>query len=250
MILILGSTHDDVLYYETQLKNKEDRNLGKNVKLIFGEIYNQKILLAYNVKGNYMSSAVTSYLIAKHDIIMVFVVGTCFAYSDGIRKGDIAMCDTLLLSDVDLSLTNKVRIGEIPGFNKVYASNRHFFEKSNEFAKNFVISNIIPATFVSSNSEYRSIDEIAEKNDRRTVLGASKNLVYDSSTGGSAFSCALFDIPFLSFKVVLGKIKNKVTTEEKIVALKEYADIGKVITAIIGEIGRNDTISVNTLIDD
>ena len=44
MILILGSTHDDVLYYETQLKNKEDRNLGKNVKLIFGEIYNQKVL--------------------------------------------------------------------------------------------------------------------------------------------------------------------------------------------------------------
>ncbi len=45
----------------------------------------------------------------------------------------------------------------------------------------------------------------------------------------------------------ISKIKDKVTTLERIRCIKEYANVGKIISAIILEIGRKDTLTVDTL---
>ena len=69
MILILGSVYDDVLYFDTQLKKRREETFKDHFKIIFGELYGQNVVLAYNIFTNYMSSVVTTYLISKYDVI-------------------------------------------------------------------------------------------------------------------------------------------------------------------------------------
>lgn len=49
MILIIGQTHDDILYFENIMHNKENEELFNTIPLITGTIYNQDVCLAYNV---------------------------------------------------------------------------------------------------------------------------------------------------------------------------------------------------------
>ena len=55
MILIIGQTHDDILYFENIMHNKENEELFNTIPLITGTIYNQDVCLAYNVYSNYIS---------------------------------------------------------------------------------------------------------------------------------------------------------------------------------------------------
>ncbi|MGN1278029.1 MAG: hypothetical protein ACI4UG_00945, partial [Candidatus Onthovivens sp.] len=107
MILILGSSHDDILYYETQLKNPIEETLRSKVHVIKGELYGQNVILAYDVYSNYVSSAITSYLIVKYDILLVINVGIGQGIEKEFKKGDIVVSKSILLGDVDLALTSK-----------------------------------------------------------------------------------------------------------------------------------------------
>ena len=63
MIMIVGSQHDDILYFESVMSNKrEEVALGK-FKITIGTIFNQSVLLVDQAKTNYLSSALTLYLI-------------------------------------------------------------------------------------------------------------------------------------------------------------------------------------------
>ena len=42
MIVILGSTHDDILYFESVMTNRRDETLFDIYKLEYGTIFNQE----------------------------------------------------------------------------------------------------------------------------------------------------------------------------------------------------------------
>ncbi len=244
MILIVGTIHDDVLYFDAQLKNKEEKELIKNVKVVFGELYNQNICLVYNIYSNYMSSSIVSLLIEKYDIIAVFNVGSCHSYSDDLNSGDILVSDVVLLGDVSLGSIEKVKRGEIPSFPSGYIADTLFTNYIIKFSKNFMISNIHNGIIVSTNKEFTSKEEIKGINDDEVVLGKSDHIAFESNSGGCAFASYLFDVPFVAVKVVIDTIKGNISTKEKILTLRQYANVGKLISSTIGEIGRNDTISL------
>ena len=97
---------------------------------------------------------------------------------------------------------------------------------------------------IASPDYEKNINQIKNEN---VILGVSKDFIFDSTFGGVALSSATFDVPFVCLKVVISKIKDKVTTLERIRCIKEYANVGKIISAIILEIGRKDTLTVDTL---
>ena len=61
MIVILGSTHDDVLYFESVMTNRRDETLFDIYKLEYGTIFNQDVVLVYDVYTSYVSGIVTDY---------------------------------------------------------------------------------------------------------------------------------------------------------------------------------------------
>ena len=78
----------------------------------------------------------------------------------------------------------------------------------------------------------------------KVVLGKSAYIGFESTSGGCAFASYMFDVPYVAVKVVIDTIKGNITTKEKILTLRQYANVGKLISSTIGEIGRNDTISL------
>ena len=55
-------------------------------------------------------------------------------------------------------------------------------------------------------------------------------------------ACHLFDIPFISIKVVEGYLGEKTSVDNYINVLEQYVLIGKSIIECIGEISRNDVL--------
>lgn len=246
MILILGSVYDDVLYFDTQLKKRREETFKDHFKIIFGELYGQNVVLAYNIFTNYMSSVVTTYLISKYDVIAVINVGSVRCLDD-FKEGDIVYSETLFLGDADVSVFEKVKKGQVPTYPQIFSGNSYFNNLINVYSSKFIISNVKKGNFISLNREIVSIDQLNQIKNENVILGVSKDFIFDSTFGGVAISSATFDVPFVCLKVVISKIKDKVTTLERIRCIKEYANVGKIISAIILEIGRKDTLTVDTL---
>lgn len=246
MILILGSVYDDVLYFDTQLKKRREETFKDHFKIIFGELYGQNVVLAYNIFTNYMSSVVTTYLISKYDVIAVINVG-CVRCLDDFKEGDIVYSETLFLGDADVSVFEKVKKGQVPTYPQIFSGNSYFNNLINVYSSKFIISNVKKGNYISLNREIVSIDQLNQIKNENVILGVSKDFIFDSTFGGVALSSATFDVPFVCLKVVISKIKDKVTTLERIRCIKEYANVGKIISAIILEIGRKDTLTVDTL---
>lgn len=246
MILILGSVYDDVLYFDTQLKKRREETFKDHFKIIFGELYGQNVVLAYNIFTNYMSSVVTTYLISKYDVIVVINVGSVRCLDD-FKEGDIVYSETLFLGDADVSVFEKVKKGQVPTYPQIFSGNSYFNNLINVYSSKFIISNVKKGNYISLNREIVSIDQLNQIKNENVILGVSKDFIFDSTFGGVALSSATFDVPFVCLKVVISKIKDKVTTLERIRCIKEYANVGKIISAIILEIGRKDTLTVDTL---
>lgn len=246
MILILGSVYDDVLYFDTQLKKRREETFKDHFKIIFGELYGQNVVLAYNIFTNYMSSVVTTYLISKYDVIAVINVGSVRCLDD-FKEGDIVYSETLFLGDADVSVFEKVKKGQVPTYPQIFSGNSYFNNLINVYSSKFIISNVKKGNYISLNREIASIDQLNQIKNENVILGVSKDFIFDSTFGGVALSSATFDVPFVCLKVVISKIKDKVTTLERIRCIKEYANVGKIISAIILEIGRKDTLTVDTL---
>ncbi|MDD7622623.1 MAG: hypothetical protein SOY33_03335 [Candidatus Onthovivens sp.] len=246
MILILGSVYDDVLYFDTQLKKRREETFKDHFKIIFGELYGQNVVLAYNIFTNYMSSVVTTYLISKYDVIAVINVGSVRCLDD-FKEGDIVYSETLFLGDADVSVFEKVKKGQVPTYPQIFSGNSYFNNLINVYSSKFIISNVKKGNYISLNREIVNIDQLNQIKNENVILGVSKDFIFDSTFGGVALSSATFDVPFVCLKVVISKIKDKVTTLERIRCIKEYANVGKIISAIILEIGRKDTLTVDTL---
>ena len=246
MILILGSVYDDVLYFDTQLKKRREETFKDHFKIIFGELYGQNVVLAYNIFTNYMSSVVTTYVISKYDVIAVINVGSVRCLDD-FKEGDIVYSETLFLGDADVSVFEKVKKGQVPTYPQIFSGNSYFNNLINVYSSKFIISNVKKGNYISLNREIVSIDQLNQIKNENVILGVSKDFIFDSTFGGVALSSATFDVPFVCLKVVISKIKDKVTTLERIRCIKEYANVGKIISAIILEIGRKDTLTVDTL---
>ena len=68
MIMIIGSHHDDILYFESVMSNKREEVVLEKYKVTIGTIFNQSVVLVDQVKTNYVSSVLTLYLIQKYYI--------------------------------------------------------------------------------------------------------------------------------------------------------------------------------------
>ena len=242
MILILGSQHDDILYFESVMVNKKEDVLFGKYKIEIGTIFNQEVVLAWDIYTSYESSIISSYIIQKYFVILIFVVGNCVAYSKNLHGGDIAISSRMIIGDVDQIKEASAKLGQIPGFPRDFESETdiiNYFNTSIEkrsFAKHEL------ATFISSNSIMNTSEKIKHIEMGGYVLGYNHNVVFDCTSGGVAIAAYLSKVPVLTVKVVEVQINEPFSADTYIRVLKHFSDVGKAIVTCIGDIGRNDII--------
>lgn len=243
MILIIGSSHDDVLYFESKIRNKHEELLLKRFPFITGTMFSQKIGIVYNVYTNYLSSTVVSSILAKHYVVLIINVGRCKSYSNDIKNGEIAISKQVYLGEVNKVGVENAILGQIPGFPQYYQIDSYVLELlTNSINKVLRKASYRECSYISIEKnleDKKHLGFIAKDN---IVFGITKDLVIDDCCGGGTLASYCYDIPFIAIKAVDGAIGEKRTLNDYVELLKRYSDIGKAVTSFIGEISRNEVI--------
>ena len=242
MILIVGSSNDDILYFESIMKNAKEVTILGQYTAYDGEIFNQKVMLLKDIYSSYISSSVISHVIEKYLAILVIYVGEVQSFSDSLDIGDICICRQSVLGDVGVSDVAPVSKGQIPGFQQSLFSNNEITEALKSALEIRSSSRPRIATFVNSNfhPEDKSRLEYIVSNDM--ILGITGDVVITSEVGGIAVASKLHDVPYAAVGVVGRKIGYESKIDDYVYVLEQYANVGKAVISIIGDIGRTDVI--------
>ena len=243
MIMIIGSQHDDILYFENVLTNKREETVLGKYKVTIGTIFNQSVLLVDQMKTNYVTSALTLYLIEKYYVILVLVVGRCVAYSHDLNLLDVAISKQVILGDVDQVNEDNVRYGQIPGFEQVFDCSNDVISYLGVAFEKRTYTTFKQANYISTSVDYHNPNQVKNMVEFEHVFGFNNHIVFDCNTGGVALACSLSKVPFVSVKVVERYIEQKADVNTYLQAMKQYVNVGKALVTCIGDIGRNEIIT-------
>jgi len=243
MILIIGSNHDDVLYYHSIIKYPEEVTLMRDYQAVTGNIFNTKVMILENVYTSYLSASLATYLFGKYFISVVFCVGKCEAISDNLKEGNIAVSSRVIFGDLNqIEQVKGTVLGQIPGLPKEYQPNLQLHETLNYFLSHISNENHFDCLYFSSSAYCQDKHIIENITNDGKLLASRDNIVIDGETAGIALACYLADIPFISVKVVEGKAGSKLDVNNYVKILRQYAAVGKAVVSCIGEINRQDVL--------
>ena len=240
MILIIGSTHDDILYFESVMTNKREEKILNYYPLVFGSIFNQEVVVAYNIYTSYISSFITSYIIQNYFVVLVFVVGKCVSYSPDVKPGEITVSKRVVLGDVDQVKEANVKLGQIPHLPRSLESSDEVIGYISTALEKRSFAHYSIATFISSNKILENSESIKPLMMDDFILGHKGHIVFDCLSGGAFLASTLYNIPALAIKVCEKQVDEPSTAENYIAVLKQYSSVGRAIVTCIGDIGRND----------
>lgn len=240
MIVILGSTHDDILYFESVMTNHHEETLFDIYKLQYGTIFNQDVVLVYDVYTSYVSGIITSYLLQKHFVSLCIVVGKCISNSPEVLPGDIAITKRVILGDVDQVQEANVKLGQIPHLSRSLESTDELINYLMQALEKRSFSRYETATFISSNAVFDKKEKYQHLVMNDFILGHKGKIVFDCTSGGVFLAAHLNNIPVVGIKVVEKNVNEASTVENYINVLKQYSGVGRAVVTCIGDIGRND----------
>lgn len=243
MIMIVGSQHDDILYFESAMSNKKEEVVLGKYHITIGTIFNQSVLLVDQVKTNYISSALSIYLIEKYFIVLIFVVGRCVAFTHDIKPLEIAISKHIVTADVDQVNEDNIKLGQIPGFEQQFVCQDDVIEYLGNAFEKRTYSVYKNANYLSSNVDYHRVEQVGPFRECDHIYGFNSNVVFDSNSAGVAVAASIMKVAFVSVKVVERYIDERNSIDTYLDALREYTNIGKAIVTCIGDIGRNDVVT-------
>ncbi len=246
MILILGSSKDDILYFETKMREKKYEHFYKNATIITGLLSGQQVCVAFGINTNYLSSTFVTTIIDHHPSIIVAInVGLARSLSTDLKPRDILVSEAIVLGDVNQTNQFRVQLCEIPGISQFLSSDIYLKNVCEKTSSLLNLHNVHFGTVISTNNYYDNVKEFSFIGQDRMILGQTQFLAVDCEAGGFAVACAFAGIPFVSIKVIQYVIgEDQFNRNNLINALEEYVNVGKLVTAIISEICRNETITL------
>ena len=243
MILIIGSQHDDILYFESVMSNKRQEVVLGKYEVTIGTIFNQGVVLVDEVKTNYVSSALILYLIEKYFVFLIFNVGRCVAFTKDLKPLDIVVSKRVIAGDVDQVNEDNVKYGQIPGFDQLFVCQDDIIGYLGDAFEKRTYSTIKIGNYVSTSVDYHRADQVNHLKEGEHLLGFADNVVFDNNSAGIALAADLKKVAFVSVKVVERYIDGKKDIQTYLKALKEYTNIGKAVVTCIGDISHNEVIT-------
>ena len=242
MILIVGSQHDDILYFESVMSNKKQELILGQYPVTIGTIFNQGVVLVDQVKTNYVSSAVVLYLIEKYFIFLIFNVGRCVAFTRDIKPLEIAISKKVVAGDVDQVDEDNVKYAQIPGFDQAFVTQDDIIGYLTDAFEKRTYSKTKVSNYISTSVDYHRSQQVDHLKECEHLLGFANNVVFDNNSAGLALAASLKKVAFISVKVVERYIDGQKDIHTYLKALKEYTNIGKAVVTCIGDIGHNEVI--------
>ena len=241
MILIVGCTHDDILYFENVLTNKKEETILNRYKMLIGNIATQEVGIIYEQYSTVLASAVVSNVLTRHYIDLVVNVGRCIGGSPDCKSGDIAISSRIIDANIDLSDIKEGMRWQIPGFSRdmLVQNDVIGYLRDGINRRTFVTS--YTGVFLSSNNLSPEVVEFLKG--RKAIFGIKdEKILIDNNSSGVALAATLRNVPFVSFKVVENRLDKDNNIDSYINVLNRYIDLGKAVVSMISDIGRNDIL--------
>ena len=239
MILIVGSNHDDVLYYENLLKDTYDVHILGKYDALCGSISGQEVMVLQDIYTSYVSSAIVTYIISKYYITLVINIGRVEAVTPGLRVGDIVISKNVIFGDIDQIMAVKgTELGQIPGYPRIYTVRTALLTTMNTCLENFAPGARYNSSYVSSSFFRQNKENVKPLQNDEYILSLNDNIVLDGESAGLALGCLLHDIPFIGVKIVEAKTGEYTTLDNYLKILTQYGYLGKAVASFIGEIYR------------
>jgi len=243
MILIIGSNHDDVLYYHSIIKYPEDVTILKDYHAVVGTIFNSKVMIIEDVYTSYLSSTLAMYIVQKYFVSAIFCVGKCEAVSDNLKEGHIAVSNRVMFGDLDqIEKVKGTVLGQIPNLPKEYPANPQLLTTLNASLGRIANGNHFDCLFFSSSAYCQDKHIMKNISKDEKLISSRDDIVIDGESAGIALVSYLCDVPFITVKVVEGKAGVKLELNSYLNILRQYAVIGKAVVSCIGEISRQDIL--------
>lgn len=240
MIAIVGTNHDDILYFENVISNKREEMIFKKYKVTIGNIYNQEVLLMHGLNTSILSSAICTNIFSKYFVDLIIVVGRCFALGEKSAVGDIIISDKVVNIDVDQIDDNDVRIGQIPTLPQEFKVQNDVIGYIEDGLNKRAFTTGKRVTILTSND--LSNNTLRRMRENAVEIFDLDKVMVDSISGGVAVASYLQNIPFVAVKVVEKVVGQKWDVENYLKVLDSYVNADKAIIATIGDIGRSDVI--------
>ena len=241
MIVIIGETHDDILYFDSVLANKREEIILGKYKVSIGTIFSQDALIAYNLFSSSLSSAVLMHILDNYYVDLIISVGRCMAVSNKIKNGDIVVSKKVIDANVDLTMFGSVVTGQIPGFEREFAIQDDVIGYLSKGLERRISINYCLATYLSSSN--MSDDMVNHLIRKKDIFGLTNDLlVVDQNSAGIAVACKLKSVPFISVKVAENNLSTANNLDSYVNVLDKYIDLGKAVVSTINDISRSDIL--------
>lgn len=241
MIVIVGDTHDDVLYFETVLANKKQEIILDRFKVSRGTIFSLDVMVVRDMVTNVLTSSVLTHIIDKNIVDLIISVGKCVAVNDSLKAGDIALSSNIIDANVDLSMFKDVGMAEIPGFSREFSVQEDIIGYIGENLSKRPKIDFQKVTFLSTDN--MSADMVNFLKTHKTIFSnADERFVIDHNSAGVAIAATLCGVPFVSVKVIEHALDHTNNLKTYTNVLSRYIDLGKGIIETINNIGRSDIL--------
>ncbi len=209
MILILGATDDDVLYFRTKMDMMSVDKIAGKTQVFLGKYSGKEVAVTTTGLSNPLSAMITGLCIDKYHPYFVLNVGSVHAFDENLKQGDLYMADRVYLGGVDLMpWGNGTKYGQIPAMPQFFLSEDDYLFMIETIAKKMTNKSLARGFVMSTNKFYtdRVKAESLINHHYAYVDGID---AFDTELGGIAVACRAFDIPWIALKSISYVIGHK-----------------------------------------
>jgi adenosylhomocysteine nucleosidase len=240
MIAILGSSHDDILYFENVIMNKSETMILSRFKAYTGNIFNQEVIVVQDIYTSNLASIVTNQILNDYHIDLVINVGRCVSLDKANKSGDVVISNKIYDADIDFTTEQDVLRYQIPGYEKSFNVQHDVIQYLEKGIAKRPFVKYYQAAFLSTD-DY-SDERLESLNTNRMSFGIEDKLVIDHNVVGVALASSLKGVPYIAIKVIENKYDKDHNVDTYLTVLTRYIDLGKAVASMIGDIGRNDIL--------
>lgn len=241
MIVIVGETHDDILYFDSVLANKRKETILGKYEISIGTIFSQDAIIIYNLFTSALASSVLMHLLDKYYVDLIISVGRCMTVSDVIKNGDIVVSSKVIDLNVDLTMFGDYSLAQIPGYERDFMIQDDILKYiSNGLDRRLSIDYYHAIYLSTNNMSQQMCDSLKE---RKEIFGLKNDLlVIDQNSAGIALVSELKETPFIVVKVAENNLSVVNNLESYANVLSKYIDLGKAVVSTINDISRSDIL--------
>lgn len=236
MILIIGTTEDDILYFKNRMRVKEEGKIASKYSYFVGRMANKDVCLTYTGYSNLASGVITSYMLEKFSPYIVIITGSVSTLNKKAHQKDLFIAERIYLGDVDFTAVDNLKFGQTNNLPPFYSSDEDYIKMLEIINSKTENLNLLRGPLISTNKYFNDKKE-AELSISKNFGNIESMLAFDTEAGGIVAACGIYDVPWLLLKVVnyhVGDAMEFISAPR--ISVEAQPHIGYIIEALLEEL--------------